>query len=141
MYKDADDEDGDLPEGVPVEERVEGSMPGRIVIETQEKAPRDFYIRKEDAELHGYTRGCEGCSSWFKGLGRQKHSDECRERIRELLKSLPSKDQRKSALPPPNKSTELQCCKTAERSCRTSMMVRPSVAHSSTNFISAASVV
>ena len=37
-------------------------------------------------EKHGFTRGCGGCSSWFRGLGRQKHSDACRERFRVILK-------------------------------------------------------
>ena len=48
--------------------------------------PRAFQIRKEDAEKHGYARGCPGCSSWFRGLGRQPHSETCRSRFEELLK-------------------------------------------------------
>ena len=40
--------------------------------------PRAFQIRKEDAEVHGYTRRCAGCTSWFRGLGRQPHNSECR---------------------------------------------------------------
>ena len=68
-YKDARDADGDLPEGVPAEEkkRDQGSGNTVVFVQTREKAPRDFYIRKEDAEKHGYTRGCGGCSSWFRG--------------------------------------------------------------------------
>ena len=31
-------------------------------------------------------RECGGCSSWFKGLGRQEHSEACKARFRELLK-------------------------------------------------------
>ena len=46
----------------------------------------DFYIKKEDAEKHGYTRGCGGCSSWFRGLARQPHNEACRERFRNLMK-------------------------------------------------------
>ena len=88
-YRDAPDADGDLPEGVPVVEPREiqsdlGSRP--IIIETRERAPREFYIRREDCEKHGYTRGCGGCSSWFQGLSRQPHSEKCRERFREILK-------------------------------------------------------
>ena len=73
---------GDLPEGVPARDIPEGQKASgpRIVIETKNKAPRDFYIKKEDAEKHGYTRGCGGCSSWFKGLARQPHTENCRER-------------------------------------------------------------
>ncbi len=88
-YKGAEDADGDVPEGVPYE-RTESSSSGSgdrvVIIETRQKAPRDFYIRKEDAEEHGYTRGCQGCSSWFRGLARQPHSEACRARFENLLK-------------------------------------------------------
>ena len=56
-----------------------------MFIETRSRAPRDFYIKKTDAERHGYTRGCAGCSSWFRGLGRQPHTEGCRERFRKLM--------------------------------------------------------
>ena len=46
----------------------------------------EFYIKKEDCEKHGYTRGCGGCASWLQGFGRQPHSEKCRERFREILK-------------------------------------------------------
>ncbi len=87
-YKDAIDADGELPEGVPAEEvRQEEGIGNRpMVIQTKNTAPRDFYIKKEDAEKHGYTRGCGGCSSWFKGLGRQPHTEACRERFRGLMR-------------------------------------------------------
>ena len=38
-----------------------------------------------DAENHGYTRGCPGCGSWFRGVGKQPHTAECRERFRKLM--------------------------------------------------------
>ena len=88
-YKDAVDADGDLPEGVPqVEAKPLEMRPGSelVIVETRSKVPREFYIRKEDADKHGYTRGCGGCSSWFKGLGRQPHTDKCRARFAELMK-------------------------------------------------------
>ena len=68
-YKDAEDVDGDIPEGVPVEERNAGDSAAPsgdkppIIIETKNVPPRDFYISKKDAEKHGYTKGCGGCSS------------------------------------------------------------------------------
>ena len=64
-YKDARDSDGDLPEGIPVEERVEAEGSGdRVVfIDIKDKARRGFYISKGSAEKYGYTRGCGGCSS------------------------------------------------------------------------------
>ena len=60
--KDARDADGDLPERIPVEERKEETGLGDkvVIIETREKAPRDFYIREEDVEKHGYSRGLWG---------------------------------------------------------------------------------
>jgi hypothetical protein len=61
-YKDAPDADGDLPEGVPAEERRSEAPAGErvIVVDTRAKAPREFYISKEDVEKHGATRGCGG---------------------------------------------------------------------------------
>ena len=90
-YKDCAGADGDLPEAVQMEtpsaEAKRDGVEQKIVfLETRGRAPREFYIRKEDAERHGYTRGCPGCSSWHRGLGRQPHTEECRERFRELLK-------------------------------------------------------
>ena len=74
-YKDAVEADGDLPEGVPAEEReIEGpSQKGVVFVKTNRLVPRKFYISKKDAEKHGYTRGCGGCSSFTRGLGRQPH--------------------------------------------------------------------
>ena len=88
-YKDAEDADGDVPDGVEVEEREE--VPGSsgdqgVYIHTRNIPPRDFQITKEDADRHGYTRGCAGCVSWFKGRGRQPHTEECRERFRGLMR-------------------------------------------------------
>ena len=63
-----------------------GPRGGVVFMETRDKTPRDFYIKKTDAEKHGYTRGCAGCSSWFRGLGRQPHTEACRERFRGLMR-------------------------------------------------------
>ena len=86
-YKDAEDADGDIPEGVPIEEGAQIRVPDKVVyIETKSKVPRDFYIIKKDAEKHGITRGCAGCSSFKRGSGMQPHTEECRNRFRELMK-------------------------------------------------------
>ena len=75
--------DGDIPEEQAVEPeplgpaRLGGDQPV-VIVKTRAVAPREFQIRKEDAEKHGYTRGCAGCSSWFRGLGRQPHNPQCR---------------------------------------------------------------
>ena len=49
-------------------------------------APRTFKITKEDAEKHGYTRGCPGCYSWFEGRARQRHTPQCRARFEAAMK-------------------------------------------------------
>ena len=87
-YKDHGEHDGDLPEGVPAEEKRENTEKGptKVFIDVRDTPPRDFPIHKKDGEKHGFTRGCGGCSSWFKGLGRQEHNEACRARFRELLK-------------------------------------------------------
>ena len=87
-YKDAVDADGDIPEGITVEERAPNAgIPDRVVyIETRDKAPREFYISQKDVEKHGFTRGCPGCSSFTRGLGRQPHTEVCRDRLKELMR-------------------------------------------------------
>ena len=65
---------------------AEQRVPEVVFVNTREKEPREFYISKADAEKHGYTRGCGGCSSWFRGLGRQPHTEECRKRFEILMK-------------------------------------------------------
>ena len=78
-----------MPEGEWVEaEKREKDDDGKpdVVYQTNQPAPRDFYIKKTDAERHGYTRGCGGCTSWFKGLSRQLHTADCRERFMGLMK-------------------------------------------------------
>ncbi len=72
-----------MTEGVVPEEAKERTGEGNrvIVIETRKKVPRECWIRKEDCEKHGYTRGCGGCGSWFEGLARQPHNEACRERF------------------------------------------------------------
>ncbi len=87
-YKGDEYQAGEVPEGVAPEEpekkeeRTEGI---RVEVKMKEVRPREFQIRKEDAEKHGVTRGCGGCNSWFRGLGRQPHTDGCRERFRQLM--------------------------------------------------------
>ena len=106
-YRDDEKADGEVPEGVSDEERKQRGKEeeemrkgkekegvkqegagGKVYVETKEKVPRDFYIRKEDAEKHEYTKGCGGCSSWNRGLGRQPHTDECRARFKDILKDV-----------------------------------------------------
>ena len=87
-YKDHGERDGDLPEGVPPEEKKENleKGPGKIYIDVRSKVPMEFPIQKADGKKHGFTKGCGGCSSWFRGLGKQDHTEVCRERFRKLLK-------------------------------------------------------
>ena len=86
-YKGEEYADGEVPAEVTAEKTEPNVNPrGMIVIETRERAPREFYIKKADADKHGYTRGCGGCSSWSRGLARQPHTEECRNRFKALLK-------------------------------------------------------
>ena len=82
---DGGETDGEIPEEKleePGERQEENEgLKGVVFVNTREKEPREFYISKEDGEKYGYTRGCGGCSSWFKGLGRQPHTEACRERF------------------------------------------------------------
>lgn len=93
-YKGDEYIDWDIPEGVPVEESRESSGTERqphdwvIFIETKASAPRDFQVRKEDAKKCGYTRGCGGCPSWFKGLARQPHTGRAGRDWRNCLKIM-----------------------------------------------------
>ena len=85
-YKDCDFADGEVPNEVIADPKSETNVTGPVFIETRAKAPREFYIKKEDADKFGYTKGCGGCSSWYRGLGRQPHTEARRDRFRELLK-------------------------------------------------------
>ena len=50
-YKDAEDADGDLPEGVEIAEEVkeDNKTPAPVYIETKNTPPRDFFISKKAA--------------------------------------------------------------------------------------------
>ena len=50
-YKDADDVDGEVPEGVDAEEVKEGVAPTKIVLETRKAIPRDVFISKKQGAL------------------------------------------------------------------------------------------
>ena len=83
------EDEGDLPEGIPAEERLAGGSSGNkvIFVDVREKQSQDFSITKKDVENHRPTRGCAGCSSMFRNMGRRPHSAQCRERFRELLRN------------------------------------------------------
>ena len=84
--------DGEIPEGkaveLPPQETKIDQAPQGLTIITKRQVPREFYITKKDAENHGYTRGCLGCGSWFRGVGKQPHTAECRERFRKLMSEM-----------------------------------------------------
>jgi hypothetical protein len=56
---------------------------GKIFV--QEPVPRDYYLTKEDVQEHGPTKGCAGYRYFRSGI-KQNHTENCRERFRELLK-------------------------------------------------------
>ena len=52
---------------------------------TKRQVPREFHMSEKDAVKHRYTRDCAGCGNWFRGMGMQPHSAECRKRCPKLL--------------------------------------------------------
>ena len=101
-YKDDPEADGDVPDDKLVEAnrkaRKELDKDGEDeIMKKKYVAPRSFQISKKDADKHGYTRGCAGCTSWFRGLARQEHNPDCRRRFEEAMKSE-AKVQRAQAL-------------------------------------------
>ena len=78
--------DGDIPEDARPNEPILQERPRLVVVNTRLKEPRDFHIRQKDIEKHGYTRNCAGCLSIVKGMTRQAHGEDCRNRFRELMK-------------------------------------------------------
>ena len=96
--------DGEIPEGkaveLPPQETKIDQAPQGLTINTKRQVPREFYITKTDAENHGYTPRCPGCGSLFRGVGKQPHTAECRERFRNLM----SDDARVHAVGKPEKA-------------------------------------
>ena len=81
--------DGDIPEGVPPEERPKTGedKSGKVVyVDVREKTPRDFGITWQVIKDNHPTAGCAGCWSRWNGLAFQPHSSKCRERFREIMK-------------------------------------------------------
>ena len=79
--------EGDVPEGVPEEERpTPPSIEERIkYVNTRSRVSAEFPIHQQDAREHGRTRGCPGCMSLFRGRGTQKHTLARGERFKGIL--------------------------------------------------------
>ena len=52
--------------------------------------PRRVRITKADVEEHGYTGGCGGCEAARSGIFHQGHTEACRNRLIEALRSIES---------------------------------------------------
>ena len=52
---------------VKAEPRSEPVVSGPVFVETRAEAPREFYIKKEDADKFGYTRGAEDAAAGIEG--------------------------------------------------------------------------
>ena len=85
-YKDDENADGDVPEGVEREEReqrkAEGDPREEEVAESRERVkylntsrrpPRELYITKAVIEKYGTTQGCSGCNYYKRGFGTKVH--------------------------------------------------------------------
>jgi hypothetical protein len=91
-YKGQEDADGDIvyvepeikepaaPQPAPLPQSGREVPP--VVVKMKVAPPRAFQIRKEDADKHGYTRGCAGCQSWFRGLGEAASHDGMPRQVR-----------------------------------------------------------
>ena len=55
------------------------------VVLPQKAKKRQFYVLRSDIEKHGVTASCSGCIALAAGMTGVPHSDECRNRILELL--------------------------------------------------------
>ena len=81
------EDEGDLPEGVPLEERENGQLGSKVIfVDIKERQTHHFSITKRDVDQHKPAKGCAGCSSMTRSTGRQPHSVACRERFRQRLK-------------------------------------------------------
>ena len=52
---------------------------------TDETAPRNFKISKDDLTQHGYTQGCPGCRSVLQGAAQKQHTGACRTRMEKAM--------------------------------------------------------
>jgi hypothetical protein len=50
--------------------------------------PRTFKTKKADIMEHGPTEGCPGCRAAMADAAAKNHSDSCRQRMEELLKTI-----------------------------------------------------
>ena len=65
-YKGDEYADGEVPEQVTAQSDPATAVNtggGTVIIETRHRMPREFYIKKSDADKFGYTRNCGGCNS------------------------------------------------------------------------------
>ena len=56
--------------------------------------PRRVRITKADVEEHGYTGACGGCEAARSGISHQGHTEACRNRLIEALRSTESVQKR-----------------------------------------------
>ena len=54
--------------------------------------PKRVYMSRENVEEFGFTARCPGCVSLHQGTARQAHTENCRRRIEEELKSTAKAD-------------------------------------------------
>ena len=46
-------------------------------------------MSNEDFRKFGFTEGCDGCGRLAAGMAPRRHTDKCRARMREAIKSTP----------------------------------------------------
>ena len=68
---------------------VRPSGPPPDVPEIRDVLPRRVKFNKDDYVAHGYTGGCPGCMRAASGGSRLPHSEDCRKRMEDCLRSTP----------------------------------------------------
>ena len=85
QYKGDENADGEVPEEylVTVDQQLSNSTSNKVIY-VQSRVPKDFSITMQDGKKYGFTKGCPGCSSYFRGT-KQSHNSACRQRFRSLF--------------------------------------------------------
>ena len=86
-FDNGEEQKGDLVV-IPADPSLEQGHPERPQVRSDYGVPRDFYVTKQHLKKHGYTASCLKCRSIRENFPTTKgHSSQCRERLREALKS------------------------------------------------------
>ncbi len=87
------DVESDLTTALPAVVVIPGTIEDVPDPEPSEAVPRQIFIRKEELEKHGYTKGCVRCDALRAGRSTTaRHSAACRKRIEEAMQADESEE-------------------------------------------------